>query len=207
MAKKKSINTRKQPPKKRFPLIPVLAGLFALGIIVTVSGFVFAANMESKDSFCSSCHTQPETTYFERSSAENRVDLASFHQQKKTRCIDCHSGSGVMGRVGAELTGAHNAFAFYTGTAVQPGVLSGAFPDENCLKCHQDVTSRAGRAKGGENGHWHVFLTRWQGQDPNAASCVSCHAAHATDVSVGERFLNISNTRAVCERCHNAIGE
>jgi hypothetical protein len=207
MAKKQNIRSKKLPAKKRFPLIPVLAGLFALGLVLAVGGFAFAAQMESNDGFCASCHTQPETTYFGRSSAETRVDLASFHQQKKTRCIDCHSGAGVTGRIGAELNGAHNALAFYTGTAEQPGVLYGQFPDENCLKCHQDVTSRNGRVKGGENGHWHIFLTRWQARDPGAATCVSCHAAHATEVTVAENYLNIPKTRSVCERCHNALGE
>jgi len=47
------------------------------------------------------------------------VDLASAHKADNTRCIDCHSGKGVTGRIRAELLGAHNALAFYTRTAVQ----------------------------------------------------------------------------------------
>jgi hypothetical protein len=204
MAKKKKIQP---PPKKRFPFIPLIAGVFALGIIVAAAGFAYAANMESKDAFCSSCHTQPETTFFERSTAESRVDLASYHQTKQTHCIDCHSGSGVVGRVQAELTGAHNAFAFYTGTAIQPGKLAGAYPDENCLKCHQKVTARTQAMEEGGEQHWHAFLTNWQAQDPNAATCVSCHPGHSTDVAANNNYQNIPETRAVCNACHQALRE
>jgi hypothetical protein len=204
MAKKKKFQP---PPKKRFPLIPLIAGVFALGIIAAVIGFAFAASRESNDAFCASCHTQPETTFFERSTAETRVDLASFHQSKKTHCIDCHSGPGVVGRIQAELLGAHNAFAFYTGTAIQPAQLTGKFADANCLKCHQKVTARTqGMEEGGEE-HWHAFLTNWQAQDPNAANCVSCHPGHSTNGSANQNYQSIPETRAVCNACHQVLRE
>ncbi len=58
-----------QPPtrRRRVSLFTVLGGLAALGIILAGSGFAFAASQESHDAFCASCHTQPESTYYQRS--------------------------------------------------------------------------------------------------------------------------------------------
>src|SRR6266545_3902934 len=127
--------TDPSPKRTPFPFIAVLAGLFTLAIVFTTGGFTFAASQEAHDSFCASCHTQPETTFFERSTAGQAVDLASFHSTQNTRCIDCHSGQGVLGRVQAELMGARNAAKWYSGTAVQPAVLSFPISDQSCLKC------------------------------------------------------------------------
>jgi hypothetical protein len=106
-------------------------------------------------SFCASCHTQPESTFFQRSVDTQPVDLASIHKADNTRCIDCHSGKGVTGRIRAELLGAHNALAFYTRTAVQPAKLTRPIGDDSCLKCHQNVTTQRDR-----NNHFHGFLAR-----------------------------------------------
>jgi len=190
-----------QKKNKNSKLILVLAVAAGLGVIFAVAGFGFAATMEQKDSFCASCHTQPETTFFERSTAAKPVDLASFHTIKQTRCIDCHSGAGVPGRVSAELLGAHNALLWYSGTAVQPAKLTSPIKDENCLKCHQQVPQTQDF-----NTHFHYYLSRWQASDPNAATCVSCHSSHDMDVNTGQKYLNVTKVENVCQSCHNALG-
>ena len=139
-------NSQNTNPKKSFPYLPVVLALLAFGVLMIAGGFTFAATQESHDSFCASCHTQPELTFYQRSTDAQPVDLASFHTTKDTRCIDCHSGAGVPGRMGAEMLGAHNALAWYSGTAVQPAKLTSPIGDENCLKCHQDLLNRAAAA-------------------------------------------------------------
>jgi len=192
-----------KPRRKRLlTVLAVCGALLVLGIVLAGSGFAFAATQESQDTFCASCHTQPESTFFQRETAAQPSDLASAHTAKQTRCIDCHSGVGVTGRVGAELLGAHNALAWYTHAAVQPAKLTVPIDDANCLKCHAQVTTNRGR-----NNHFHYFLARWQAVDPNAATCVTCHAGHATDGDASIAFLNQQHTEAVCQACHNAVGE
>jgi nitrate/TMAO reductase-like tetraheme cytochrome c subunit len=200
----------------------VLAGLAAFGVLVAAGGFAFAASKESHDPFCASCHTQPESTFFQRSTAAQPVDLASYHTTQQTRCIDCHSGPGILGRLRAEWMGAHNALAWYTHTAVQPAVLTHPIRDANCLKCHQDVTQRGyvpkvpiaigglgeGEGREGEEGgsnHWHEFLARWQTVDLNAGTCTSCHPGHSTGGTAQTGFENLQTTRAVCEDCHGVL--
>jgi nitrate/TMAO reductase-like tetraheme cytochrome c subunit len=206
--------------KKKFAVIPLIVIAVAALVIIGAGGFVFAASQESHDSFCASCHTQPETTFFQRSTAGQPTDLASFHTAQKTNCIDCHSGQGIAGRVQAELLGARNAFKWYTGTAVQPAVLFYPIGDQNCLKCHQNVTARGfspveqitvpgGRSGEGEeegrNNHWHEFLTRWQAASASAGSCTSCHAGHAADTTSQDGFMNQQAVQATCEACHQVL--
>lgn len=188
--------------------------VFLVIILLPASGFAFAASQESRDLFCGSCHSIPETVFLLRSTASQPSDLASYHTTQKTHCIDCHSGQGLGGRLQAEILGAGNAFKWYSGTAVQPAPLTHPIRDENCLKCHDQITDRGYVTKNkvlietgeAENGHWHVFLPRWQSQDTSAGSCVSCHSGHALDGVVQILYLNEQHTSAVCNSCHQKLG-
>jgi hypothetical protein len=187
---------------------------------LTASGFVYAANQESHDAFCASCHTEPETTYVARSTTSPAVDLASYHTVQGTKCIDCHSGQGVPGRVQAELLGARNAALWYTHSAVQPAKLTVPIEDANCLKCHAEVTqegyspekivtlSNNEMLDGGEAGpnHWHERLSEWRAKDPtNAQGCTSCHPGHALGGTAKTGFQVTDTTLAVCDACHNQL--
>jgi Doubled CXXCH motif (Paired_CXXCH_1) len=193
----------KQPgpaARRRIPLIPVIGGLILLGVLLAAGGFAFAASQEQHDAFCASCHSQPESTYYQRSLAAQPVDLASVHTPKNVTCINCHSGVGVIGRMTAELIGARNATFWYTGRATQPAPLMFPIGDANCLKCHQDVTGSRS-----QNNHFHYFLARWQSVDPQAGHCVTCHGGHTTDGTVDILFLNQATTEAICQSCHNQL--
>ena len=210
----------KSTGKKSFPVIPVLIAAAVVAVALTVSGFTFAASQETHDPFCGSCHTQPESTFLQQTTTTPAVTLASFHTPQHTRCIDCHSGQGVLGRIQAELLGARNAFKWYTGTAVQPAVQVFPIGDGNCLKCHQQVTQRgfapqeqitvpgvrAGGGGGeGRNNHWHEQLARWQASSATAGSCVSCHSGHITGSSAQNGFMDGQNVQAVCNACHQVL--
>ena len=210
----------KSTGKKSFPVIPVLIAAAVVAVALTVSGFTFAASQETHDPFCGSCHTQPESAFLQQTTTTPAVTLASFHTPQHTRCIDCHSGQGVLGRIQAELLGARNAFKWYTGTAVQPAVQVFPIGDGNCLKCHQQVTQRgfapqeqitvpgvrAGRGGGeGGNNHWHEQLARWQATSATAGSCVSCHSGHITGGNAQSGFMDGQNVQSVCGACHQVL--
>lgn len=212
---KKSVHPVKASRARR--TIPWALALVVLVVVILlpVGGFAFAATQESHDAFCGSCHTQPESTYLARATAAKPVDLASYHTAEATRCIDCHSGAGLGGRLQAEMLGAGNAFKWYSGTAAQPAPLTNPIRDDHCLKCHPNITDRnyvpnnqalqdLGEA---ENGHWHFFLKRWQAQAASAGACVSCHSSHATEGDAQILYLNQQTTGAVCDACHRTLGE
>jgi hypothetical protein len=99
------------------------------------------------------------------------------------------------------MLGAKDLLAWTTGRAQQPAVYTRPIDDVNCLKCHADLPNRRDF-----NNHFHVFLSRWQAIDKNAATCVSCHQSHHTDGEVQLQFLNRTNTLNVCQSCHNTLG-
>ncbi len=193
-------NTGKRTITRRIP--PVLGVVVILAIVVTVGSFGYTATLEENDSFCISCHTQPESTYYQRAQDAQPVDLASFHATQPVHCIACHSGRGLPGRIGAELVGARNALMMVTGRATQPAVLITPIGDGSCLKCHDQVTANRGR-----DNHFHAFLSRWQLVDRNAGHCVSCHSGHVTDGASQDLFLNAARTDSVCNACHAVLRE
>ncbi len=192
--------------KKRLPLFSALLAVSALAILLIAGGFSYASAQEQHDSFCVSCHTQPEVDYYQRSLASLKspggaaVDLASDHTTKNVRCIDCHDGEGVFGHVQAVLLGARNAALFYSGQAVQPARLTVPISDDACLKCHLPVVELLAR-----NNHQHTLLARWQAIDPHAAGCTSCHTGHTTDGPALHGFLNMQRSQVVCDSCHRVL--
>ena len=210
--------SKKVQGKKRFAIIPVIIVAGVALVLLTAGGFAFGASQESHDSFCASCHTMPETSFVARSTGASPTDLASFHTTKSTLCIDCHSGVGIPGRIQAEMLGASNAAKWFTGTAVQPAVLSSPIGDQSCLKCHQNVVVRGfspiesislssfnGGERTGRKNHFHEFLTRWQAVSPTAGTCTSCHSGHAADTSPQAGFMNTQNVQATCNACHQVL--
>jgi len=201
---------RRRPLARRKPLSPKISivipvAVAAIILVLAGGGFAFAATQEENNSFCASCHTQPESTFYQRFQTAAPVDLASSHmllQQNPVRCIDCHSGQGITGRISAMLVGARNAAAWFSGTAVQPAPLTVPIGDANCLKCHSAVTGQTQRSN-----HFHGFLARWQAADPNAANCVSCHASHTTGGQADQVFLDVNITQQVCDACHQVLRE
>jgi nitrate/TMAO reductase-like tetraheme cytochrome c subunit len=203
--------SKKVAPPKKSPILRIAIIAAIAVVILSISGFAFAATQEQNDSFCASCHTQPETTFYERSTAAAATDLASFHKTKTTACIDCHSGSGLGGRLTAEVLGARNAVAWFTGTAVQPAPLNFPISNDNCLKCHATVLSGSSTnirdRTFGPQGHYHRFLSRWQAASTAAASCVTCHSGHKQGGTAAQMWINTATIGSTCDGCHRALGE
>jgi predicted CXXCH cytochrome family protein len=204
LLKPKKSTQAKNRSRRWFLLIAVLS---LGGLAFAGGGGLYAANMENHDAFCASCHTQPESTFYDRTQATGiqtaaAVDLASFHAAKAVNCIDCHSGSGLSGRLGAMTLGANDMRAYLSGHYSNPAVVTVPISDDNCLKCHADIS-----VKREFQNHFHFFLPQWQRLDPaHAATCVECHQGHQTGGRADIKMLVESTTTAVCQRCHQAAG-
>jgi predicted CXXCH cytochrome family protein len=182
------------------------AALFAfIGLAFFGTGGIVMAHVEENDGFCASCHTQPESAYYQRAlAAAAPVDLASAHTARNVPCIQCHSGAGVTGRAEAMVNvGAKDLLAYVTRNYHDPAIVITPITDEHCLKCHADVSQ--GTAF---NNHFHRFLPKWQQADPtHAAKCVDCHKAHVTDGLAQVAFLEEKPTTAICQQCHTFAGQ
>ncbi len=184
----------------------VIFGLAVFSAIILAIGSVgVSLALENQDAFCAACHTAPEVTYYQQSIQSSPVTLAAFHAQKQTVCIDCHSGSGVLGRTVGLRQGAQDLAAYLNGAYRQPAVTTNPLGDDACLKCHTNVL--AGTRRGGSrgtNGHYHFYLPQWQAMDPKAAHCITCHTAHTAGLD-GLQFMSQGKVAQVCDECHTAL--
>ncbi len=110
---------------RKLPGVLYVTGVLAIAGVALSGGGRY---LESFPGFCASCH---EMKFFGRSYHESG---ASRHHPD---CISCHSGPGLGGMVGAQMTGLRELAIHFWGTphpsmAYVPGVV----PNENCVKCH-----------------------------------------------------------------------
>jgi hypothetical protein len=179
-----------------------MAGLviLAVAIVVAAGGTTYALQLEDRNAFCASCHTEPEAKYYQQSLDTNAATLAAFHAQKSVRCIDCHSGGGIFGRAKGLSQGTSDLLAYLSGHYHNPAITQNKLGDDSCTKCHANVMSGSGF-----DNHFHILLPRWQSVDPNAAHCVDCHTSHpAADSAQG--YLATATVDRVCQNCHTAAG-
>jgi hypothetical protein len=197
----KSTKLDKKQNKRNLIFIgAAIALVLVFGLAIPLTAMQF----ENRNIFCASCHTEGEVTFFDRSTAATPVDLASIHDIKgQARCIDCHTGPGIIGRYGGLIAGATDLISYFSGHYPQPAALEEPYPDANCMKCHTAVLT-----KQDFNNHFHTLLSQWRSVDPtHAASCVDCHASHDTTNDGGAVFLNKAATIKVCQACHAVAGE
>jgi predicted CXXCH cytochrome family protein len=200
MSKKRKSNPKSKPLSARGKFI--LWGAAIVGVLIVGAMFT-GTQLENHDSFCASCHTEGETTFYQRSLATDKpVDLASFHTEKTTRCIDCHTDQGVTGRIGGLMAGASDLVSYFFEDYPQPAIQDKPINDGNCYKCHADIAQKQEM-----NNHFHVFLRKWQAADKSAATCVSCHNGHNTNGDLSIKYLNEKDTALICQKCHAVAGE
>lgn len=195
----------------------LLGALIGVVIVLAIGGVGVSLLLENQDSFCASCHTEPEVKYYQQSLQPQATTLSSFHTQKQTRCIDCHSGGGPLGRAQGFQQGADDLVLYLSGNFKSPGITSNPLGDDSCLKCHSEVLTRGrgsppspiqnpvqARGNRANDGHYHQFLQRWQAADPRAAHCVNCHTSHTNGVAnVG--FMTAAPVQQVCDGCHRGL--
>jgi predicted CXXCH cytochrome family protein len=184
----------------RWPLAAVVSlASFGLLALLGAGGVAYALNLENHDAFCASCHTEPESRYFQQSQDKSAPTLASFHTQKGVRCIDCHSGSGPLGRLVGLSQGSQDLVAYLSGHYHSPAITLNKLDDGSCTKCHPEVEASAGF-----DNHFHTFLLRWQAVSAQAGRCVDCHTSHPIAASA-QAYLTVPTVQAVCEGCHTAL--
>jgi hypothetical protein len=196
----KQLTQRKQS-SRRVRIVLLSVAIAAVIVMFAVGGGAYALSLENRDSFCASCHTQPENRYYQQSLEAKATTLAAFHAQNGINCIGCHSGGGPFGRLEGLQQGTQDLLAFYSNHYHDPAITTHQLGDGSCTKCHASTLTGAGF-----NNHYHRFLPQWQRIDPQAEHCVDCHTSHA-NASPDRTYLVVAQVQSICQECHFRLGE
>jgi len=195
-------------PRRRRLRLATLAALGLVSVLALAAGLT-VSQLEERDSFCISCHTAPEETYYDRAQAalalsEPFADLSSAHYGMETtfRCIDCHRGNGgLVHRITTLGLGARDTAIWLSGQAdesiektelVAPGLLTSA-----CTGCHTEALLEVGF-----NNHFHNKLPEayalWRG------GAQLQRPVEAPDLPEQALIVEPSPTEVLCVDCHRA---
>ena len=185
-----------------------LAGLVLIAGVALTAGLT-VSQLEEQDSFCISCHTLPEVTYYDRARTalamtEPFADLSSAHygMESTFRCIDCHRGNGgIVHRITTLGLGARDTAIWLSGQAdesiektelVAPGLLTSA-----CTGCHTEALLEVGF-----NNHFHNKLPEayalWRG------GATLRRPPDLPDIPQEAMTVDPSPTDVLCVDCHRA---
>lgn len=206
---RKSGPQRRVSPRNR-RLLLVLAAAAGVGLAAFAVSIGIGMSLENNSSFCASCHTQPEQTYVQRMQQPAAADLAAFHAGKQVRCIDCHSGNGLTGRVYAVLAfGVSDTLAFYSGRYHNPAVTTRPLGSDSCIKCHDPSQLMAQGGAGGEGGQGHYHNPQleqlWQQAGGPVNPCATCHPAHPQIGDASTIYSSDSTAQQGCDSCHGTL--
>lgn len=215
---KSSTNEAPQKPRrKRWPILLTI-GFFAL-IVIGGAGFVTATALEEHDTFCISCHTVPETNYYNRAyiSLDNLTDavpdlatahyqLSKLHGKPDFACIDCHRGDSSLGqRISTLALGGRDAVIYVLGredpTIEKTQTAEGWLPNAACTTCHSDTLLTL---KGLDN-HFHTHLPQAAAALANGGKLVvpDSVAADRRNLLLNTGLKTVPSSIA-CTDCHAA---
>jgi hypothetical protein len=198
--------------RRRWPLI--IGGLFALLVLFSGVSFATATVLEDQDTFCISCHTIPETTYYNRAyialdhptQVVNDLATAHFHlSQTGTKtpfaCIDCHRGDqSLFARVAAIALGAKDTLVYVVGhenTQIEtmPSLTETDWLSNSaCISCHAATLLDTSN---GLNNHFHTKL-------PQSAALRTSSGTPAASGYNAKWSQPVDNVNLQCTNCHVA---
>lgn len=182
-------------------------------LLLAVAGTTAGVQLENRDAFCASCHTEPESTYYQRS-LTLPSDLASAHafvDSAEVRCIDCHSGIGALGRAHSLAQGGWDLVRYLSGIYQQPAQTTNPIGDAGCLKCHTPpggvpASDYAVPFASSEHYHFAHYLDEWAARDPDPyGTCAFCHLAHTEGTTPEMHFTPSVATSDGCNDCHRDL--
>lgn len=213
--------------RKRWPLY--IGGAFVVLMLFGGVGFVTASILEEHDSFCISCHTVPETTYFNRAylAVDNPTlpvnDLSSAHYHLVTEtvtgtstgdkvavkkafgCIDCHRGDGSLGhRVSTLVLAGRDAVTYVTGhenpDTEKTDIREAWLPNAACVTCHTETLLNI---KGLDN-HFHSLLPQAGEALRKGGKLTVSDVLKGNEGAVREWSHTVDNAPLTCTSCHLA---
>jgi nitrate/TMAO reductase-like tetraheme cytochrome c subunit len=185
----------------------------ALGLLTLLGGptgwFVTDA-LERDNDFCNACHlTEAVPLHIDirhEFDAVTPVNLAGVHggalvdsragDAAAFRCIDCHGGTGFLGRAKVKVLAAKDTFWWLTGHFEEPTEMVWPLEEADCRKCHGRFAVKAGDF---EAPAFHDIALH---NVELGVGCVECHLVHRPGDETNYS-LDAAHTRKQCARCHS----
>jgi hypothetical protein len=189
-------------------------GAAALAVVLGAAvAWLGSDRLERRSRFCISCHLDADTPLhidlFEDFGTPPPEMLAAAHaaaghreDAQPFRCIDCHGGTGLLGRARVKLLSVRDAFWYAVGRFEEPEGMRWPLWDADCRKCHDAFEDR--RAAFGDP-LFHELPAHQGGGF--AVRCVECHLAHEPGALPAHDFLVPAVVRGQCARCHPEFEE
>lgn len=187
--------------------------LLTLGLVLLPTGWLVTDHLESENHFCISCHLPTGVRLhrhnfrdFDRRPPDS---LAALHAKAgnearadgRFRCIDCHGGTGLGGRLRVKLLSARDAFWYVTGRFEEPKGMSWPLRDADCLRCHPSFPEKGAASA---NPPFHSLPVH---NGALEVRCVECHLSHESGGLADRFFLQPRQVRAQCARCHSEFAD
>ncbi len=179
--------------------------------------------LEANDAFCTSCHLASGTKLHADNAADFAARLAlslavahaaagnDAHADGAFRCIDCHGGTGFVGRARVKALSLRDGLIYLTGRFAEPHGMSWPLRDEDCRRCHREFASTSAASEdasasfeGSEAPAFHALSVHNRAL---GVACVGCHLAHERGGLANHNFLHPEPVRAQCVRCHPELEE
>ena len=187
-------------------------GVLAIASAVAApAGWFVTDHLEQDNAFCTSCHLDSGVPLHlenaEDFAARPAVSLAvihatagnDVHADGEFRCIDCHGGTGFVGRARVKLLSAKDAFWYVAGRFDEPDGMHWPLQDADCRKCHGSFEERSPGEEAWGDPKFHELSVHNQ---ELGVSCVSCHLSHERDVLTDFHMLEPVTVRRQCAGCH-----
>lgn len=190
-----------------------LVAAAAVGALAAATGWWVTDRLEQRNDFCNACHLPDGVPLH----LENRRDfdafpppsLAAAHGAARVaarhdpafRCIDCHGGTGLLGRSRVKLLSARDAFWYVVGRFEEPEGMHWPLLDRDCRRCHESFGETPSAAWGDPAFHELAVHNHRLGM-----ACVTCHRTHEPGRAELD-FLDPTHVRARCAECHPEFEE
>lgn len=190
-------------------------GLRAIALAATLAavgapaGWLVSDRLEADNDFCTSCHLTPERPLHERIRSDfDRVpasNLAAVHAlaQVETRsdsafrCIDCHGGTGWLGKARVKALAGKDSFWYALGRFDEPDAMAWPLWDEDCRSCHRTYDPTP--SPRWQTPRFHELPIH---NAKLGVNCVECHRVHEAGGNPDAFFIAAEHVRPQCARCH-----
>ena len=171
--------------------------LLVLAVAVPVLAWAVSDRLESENWFCVSCHLESgaplHAQKFKEFTSEPVESLVAAHfaPSRDFRCIECHRGTGWLGRVRVKAVAAGDVARYFLSSFGEPERMRYPLWDDDCVQCHARYEPTSEDA-------YHAIASH----DGIDYACVECHQAHPTSGDPDLQFLSREVVLPVCRNCH-----